>query len=135
MEIEFHYRKEYSRIFGSILRPVAKITLQNKKIIIPQLFYVDSGADLSLIPRSLGDLLLLDSPKPREISEIKGVGKKGIPMVVRKVKLIMGSFNTNIRIGWSMIEDVPLLLGREDFFKHFDVIFSKNKKTVFNKVK
>ncbi|OGK25111.1 hypothetical protein A3A46_03845 [Candidatus Roizmanbacteria bacterium RIFCSPLOWO2_01_FULL_37_13] len=131
MEIEFDFRREKSSLFDEILRPVARVTLSHKNIVIPQVFYVDSGADITLIPRSIGELLLLESPNTQEIVDIKGIGEKGIPMVLRKVKLLIGSFITDIRLGWSLIEDVPLLLGREDFFNHFDVIFAKNKKTVF----
>lgn len=133
MEIEFDFRKEKSGLFGDILRPVAKVNLIHKKIVVPQIFYVDSGADISLIPRSVGELLLFDSPNTQEIVDIKGIGEKGIPMVLRKVKLVLGSFKTNMRIGWSLVEDVPLLLGREDFFKHFKIVFTKNKKTVFKR--
>ena len=131
MELEFDFRKEKSGLFGDIFRPVAKVTLIHKNIVIPQIFYVDSGADVSLIPRSVGELLLFDSPKIQEIVDIKGIGEKGIPMVLRKVKLILGAFKTDVRIGWALIEDVPLLLGREDFFKYFNVEFVKNKKTRF----
>ena len=62
MEIEFDFRREKSSLFDEILRPVARVTLSHKNIVIPQVFYVDSGADITLIPRSIGELLLLESP-------------------------------------------------------------------------
>lgn len=133
MEIEFDFREEGSGLFGRIERPVAKITLIHRKNKIPQVFYVDSGADITLIPLSIGEILGLNNPKPEEIMEIKGIGEKGIPIVLRKVAIQIGNNNIDCRIGWALIEDVPLLLGREDFFKYFDIVFSKNKKTVFKR--
>lgn len=136
MEIEFAFREERSGLFGKIARPVAKLTLIHRDKKIPQIFYVDSGADLTLIPRSVGEILDLSNPKPSEIVEIKGIGEKGVPIVIRTVIMQVGSFMAQIkmRIGWSLIEEVPLLLGREDFFKYFDIIFSQNKKTLFKKL-
>jgi len=133
MEIEFDFREESSGLFGRIKRPVAKIILINRDKEIPQIFYVDSGADITLVPRSIGEILELDNPSPSEITDIKGIGEKGVPMVLRKVTIKLGSLNIESRIGWALIEEVPLLLGREDFFKYFDIVFSKNKKTIFRK--
>lgn len=133
MEIEFDFREESSGLFGRIKRPVAKIILINKYKKIPQIFYVDSGADITLVPRSIGEILELENPKPSEITDIKGIGEKGVPMVLRKLKIQLGDILIDSRIGWALIEDVPLLLGREDFFKYFDIVFSKNKKTIFRK--
>ena len=53
MEIEFGFRKEASSIFGDIFRPVAKITIINGEIESDELVYVDSGADVTLISRSV----------------------------------------------------------------------------------
>ena len=63
MEIEFGFRKEKSSLFGEIKRPVARVILINKEIKIPEIFYVDSGADITLIPRSVGELLQLEDPE------------------------------------------------------------------------
>ena len=133
MEIEFDFRDESSGLFGRIKRPVAKIILINKHKKIPQIFYVDSGADITLVPRSIGEILDLDNPKPSETIDIKGIGEKGVPMVLRKLTIQLGDFLIDSRIGWALIEDVPLLLGREDFFKYFDIIFARNRKTIFRK--
>lgn len=131
MEIEFDFRKEKSGLFGSIYRPIAKLTLLHKDKSVPQIFYVDSGADITLIPRSVGEILAFDNPAPSEINNIKGIGEKGVPIVIRKITIALANFKIQSHIGWALIEDVPLLLGREDFFKYFDITFSKNKKVVF----
>lgn len=133
MEIEFDFKKEESNIFGPILRPVARLFIIKGKTKLPEIFYVDSGADVTLIPRSVGELLGFKVESPEEISEINGVGERGIPIVVKKVKLQIGQEKLKTKIAWSLVEEVPLLLGREDFFKYFDIIFAKNKKTIFRR--
>ena len=133
MEIEFGFRREQSGIFGSIERPVARVILTNRGISIPEIFYVDSGADLTLIPRSVGEILKLADPTAKEMFDIKGIGEKGVPIVLRPVRMQVGDFQFQARIGWALVEDIPLLLGREDVFPVFDILFSKNRKTVFRK--
>ncbi|MFQ6119329.1 MAG: hypothetical protein ACE5KE_05510, partial [Methanosarcinales archaeon] len=58
MKVEFKYRKEKSLIFGKILRPVACVEFKSMKgEWIEVRPYIDSGADITLIPLSLGRLL------------------------------------------------------------------------------
>lgn len=131
MEIEFDFKKEESRIFGQIMRPVARIILVNGEIEAPEHLYVDSGADISLIPKSVGDILGFKIEKEDNITEIKGVGERGVPIIIKNVKIKIGERLFDARIAWALIEEVPLLLGREDVFNLFNVCFKKNKKTVF----
>ena len=131
MKVEFSFRREESGIFGKVLRPVARITLINGEIKIPQLFYIDSGADITLIPRSVGEILGLEIKDPKEIKEIKGVGERRIPIVIREIKIKIGDKIFDSRIAWSLIEEVPLLLGRLDVFGLFDILFQKERKIIF----
>lgn len=131
MEIEFSFKKENSRIFGLIPRPVARIILINGKIEVPEMVYVDSGADITLIPRSVGELLNFKVEADDKIEEIKGIGERGIPIVIKKVKIKIGEKLIDARVAWSLVEEVPLLLGRVDIFKLFDITFEKERKTVF----
>ena len=131
MEVEFDFREEQSRIFGSILRPVARIILINGEVEAPEHLYVDSGADISLIPKSVGDILGFVIEKTEQIAEIKGVGERGVPIIIKKIKMRIGDKLLETRIAWALIEEVPLLLGRTDVFNLFDICFKKNKKTVF----
>jgi hypothetical protein len=91
MEVEFAFRREGSDLFGSIWRPVARVTVIHRRRRVPQLFYVDSGADVTLLPKSVGNLLGLTLVSPQEIQEIKGIGERGVPIVIRRLKLQVGS--------------------------------------------
>ena len=132
MEVEFDFREEHSRLFGSILRPVARIILVNDEKEFPEHVYVDSGADISLIPKSVGEALGFEIQKTDKIIEIKGVGERSVPVIIKKIKMKIGErLLPNTRVAWALIEEVPLLLGREDVFGLFNICFKKNKKTTF----
>ena len=131
MEVEFDFKKEESRIFGPILRPVARVILINNEKEVAEHLYVDSGADVSLIPKSVGDWLGFNVEKEDSITEIKGIGERGVPIIIKKLKIRIGEKLLETRIAWALIEEVPLLLGRTDVFNLFDICFKKNKKTIF----
>lgn len=131
MEIEFDFREEISRIYGKILRPVAAITFINGDNEVFESVYVDSGADVSLIPKSVGDALGFKIEEKENITEIKGIGERGVPIIIKKVRIKIGEKRFDARIAWALIEEVPLLLGREDIFNLFDISFKRNRKTVF----
>ena len=111
MEIELAFRKESSELFGSIGRPVARLIVIYRRRRVPQLFYVDSGADIALIPKAVGDLLGLTLGSPQEIREIKGIGERGVPLVIRRLQLQIGSKVFPARVGWCLLEEAPPTLG------------------------
>lgn len=132
MRLEFDFKSEDSGLFGRVLRPVARLFLMgetNKEI--PGIFYIDSGADISLIPKSLGELLDFRIDDPDDIKEIKGVGERGIPVVVKNAQIKFDNRIIKARIAWSLIEEVPPLLGRLDVFKLFNITFQKETKVIF----
>lgn len=131
MEIEFDFRKEESKLFGPVFRPVARIILVYNEKEVAEHLYVDSGADVSLISKSLGDWLGFKIEESDKIKEIKGIGEKSIPIIIKKLKMRIGEKLLDARIAWALIEEVPLLLGREDVFNLFNICFKKNKKIIF----
>ncbi|HLC68465.1 MAG TPA: hypothetical protein VJH24_01385 [Candidatus Bilamarchaeaceae archaeon] len=128
-EVIFDFKEQDSKMFGKIRRPVADLVISNadKKALMP--FYVDSGADLTLVPKSLGTFLDLKIAED-EITDIQGVGARQVPVILRKAKIRIGGKEIEVTIAWSLIEEVPLLLGRKDVFDNFEIIFKENK-TIF----
>ncbi|MGD0690093.1 MAG: hypothetical protein ABSA50_10025 [Candidatus Bathyarchaeia archaeon] len=122
--------KEQSRIFGVVTRPIARVILQRK---YPQWMYVDSGADISLIPLSVGRLIGLTRTREDRLQRIFGVSQSSVSIIVKKVSMRIGSSEFNARVAWSQVEEVPLLLGRMDVFPRFSVIFKeRNQLTTFS---
>jgi hypothetical protein len=128
--ITFKYKKEKNRQGSVIFRPVADVILEGTQNSIEVPMYIDSGADLSLIPLSVGVALGFEE-KAEEIKQIKGIGGETIPYIVRNVKLILPGYKLPARIGWALIDDVPILLGRLDIFRKFKIIFDEAEKLVF----
>jgi len=129
--IEFDYRQERLRIGEVIFRPVAKAYLfRFESEWIAEYFYVDSGADYTLIPYRMGRFLGLE----RTASEIKEIGGIGGVIAVRfaVVPMRIEGHQFDCTIAWAQIERVPLLLGRESVFDYFDITFQqRKKKTIF----
>ena len=125
--IVFHYKKELSRISGKfILRPVAEVYLKAKSgNWIKFNPYIDSGADVTLIPLSLGKLLGLEIDK-NKIEEIGGI-RGSVPVIYTKAALRIGENEMQAQVAWALIEEVPPLLGRTDIFDVFKVTFDQIK--------
>ena len=124
MRVEFPYRKEKSSTFRVIFRPVAKVILEDE---FDQWLYVDSGADITLIPLSVGDLIGLRRLKQDKPQRIMGVGKSSVPIIVKTTSMRIGSMSFRARVAWSQVEEVPLLLGRTDVFRKFSVTFREKE--------
>lgn len=129
--IEFDYREERSRTGDVILRPVAKVhVLKPQGEWIPHYFYVDSGADYTVVPYRVGRFLGLE-PVASEVKEMGGIG--GIVGArFATVPLRIDRHQFDCVIAWAQIEHVPLLPGRKDVFDRFDITFrQKDRKTAF----
>jgi hypothetical protein len=122
MGISFPYLKERSRIFGVVARPIARVILQRK---YPQWMYVDSGADISLIPLSVGRLIGLTRTRGDKLRRIFGISRSSVSIIVKRVSMSIGPSEFNARVAWSQVEEVPLLLGRMDVFPRFSVTFKE----------
>lgn len=122
MLIEFHYRLERGSGGEPIARPVAKAALvgpSGKEMV--QYFYIDSGADFSIIPYRVGLYLGLD-PKDQNVFEVQGING-AVGVIYTRIKLVIGDVSFDAKVGWAQLEHVPLLLGRTDVFDRFKVTF------------
>lgn len=128
--IVFKYKEESFGVKGeTIKRPVADIFLQTKTNSWIEFHpYIDSGADLTMIPLSLGKLigLHLDEKKVQQVGGIRG----SVPIMHAICKMRIGKDDLNVKIAWALVEDVPPLLGRTDIFDFFDVTFKQSKNLI-----
>ena len=132
--VEFTYRKEKSGILGDILRPIAQLEIKSEKTDwFPVIMYIDSGADISLVPRNFGLLLNLDLTE--NLGQIRGIGEAIVPLSLQDVKLRIEKHKIKIKIAVALINEVPYVLGRYDFFKLFKISFQEyENKVVVEKV-
>lgn len=127
--IIFRYKKEESLVLGKIERPVADVYLRTKKDSWIEFHpYIDSGADVTMIPLSLGKLLdfEIDESKIQQIGGIRG----SVPVMHTKASMKIGNKTFTSHIAWALIEDVPPLLGRKDVFDVFKITFEQYRGTI-----
>ncbi|MEW5759129.1 MAG: hypothetical protein AB1755_06690 [Candidatus Omnitrophota bacterium] len=115
-------------------RPNAIIKLTNGNHSVTSNMIVDSGADISIIPKSEGDLLGFRIEEGEEVKDISGIGGQ-IPILYRTVDMFIGAENMKIKVAWALVDDLPPILGREDIFDNFNIEFrQKDKKIIFHKL-
>lgn len=95
--------------------------------------YIDSGADISLLPRNFGSLLNLDLTK--NLGQIRGIGEAIVPLSLQNVKMRIENHEMKVKIAVALINEVPYVLGRYDFFKLFKITFQEHEsKVVMEKI-
>lgn len=62
------------------------------------------------------------------MEEMRGIGDTVVPYVIKKVVLKIGDRQFNVRLGWALIEEVPILIGRLDFFDFFKIEFDQQER-------
>ena len=131
---QFEYTKSSSSIFGDVKRPLMTIRIYSniKKIWIPVYeTLLDTGADISIIPKYLGKLIADDISSGKEI-KIKGV----VPYCELtayihnlKIQIINKEFEIPFAIADS--DRVLAVLGRVKALDLFDIEFKKGDLIIF----
>ena len=132
--MEFPYQKESSALFGEILRPLIEFQIKTKIGWIPVMGYLDSGADMTLLPLSFAKALGIKI-EDEEVKEIKGIGDSAVSVIIKEIDMKISDVNLKANIGIALIEDVPYLLGRKDVFNKFRIIFEEyNERIILEKI-
>lgn len=117
---------------GEIVLPYASIVLYHADRSFAGEFLIDSGADITLIPRGVGELLGLAS-RAGDVSDVGDI-RGTLSVVYREVEMQIGTERLRARVAWALTEDVPLILGRLDVFDIFDVEFRQRERcTIFRR--
>lgn len=133
--IELPFRKVLTERYGLIYEPTIQVTLKGPNGSVDVAMIIDSGADISIIPYTLGeDLgLHLDMEKRRDV---RGVGDSSVAYILSTVEVQIGDLNVEARVGWALTDDVPLILGRLDIFRSFVIEFRELEgKIIFRRAK
>ena len=86
--IRFRYQPERSQL-GIIFRPVATVRLRYKKTVIELPLYIDSGADISMIPYRFGKALRLQQTPRDRVRRIRGIAGRSVPYVVKRLDFVV----------------------------------------------
>lgn len=92
---------------------------------------VDTGADVTYIPKKIGERLGLVRSRHDFLFEAKSVGST-VPCVFRQMMVNISGITLPIKIIWGQDDQIEeeALLGRADVFDRFDVLFSQKKQKV-----
>lgn len=124
--IVFKYKKEVASHGKPLKRPVADVFLKSTSSDWIEFHpYIDSGADVTLIPLSLGKLIGF-TINEREIEEIGGI-RGNVPVIYVQNDMRIGKKTLSVHLAWALIEEVPPLLGRANVFDAFDVTFKQKE--------
>ncbi len=109
--------------------------IQAPDAVYPVRLLVDSGADCTMLPKSLGELAGLNLRRLRTLT-VTGVEGRGVKAYLGTVRLrIAGVVLPPIPCLYGSSDKTPLLLGREGFFDLFDVAFdNRHKKVVLTRL-
>ncbi len=126
----FKFTKENSSSLGIVYRPIVKVGLRDANGELFELsVLVDSGADISIFSRRIGDIMGMNVEHGEE-KIFRGIVGELIAYV-HKITISINDREVETRVAFALSE-VPNLLGRLDIFKNFGISFRKEDDLCFS---
>jgi len=127
----FEYKEQESLIFGKVLRPLITIeaysSSKNKWFVIENVL-ADTGADISILPRDIGEALISDVTHGT-IQEIKGIVPFArLTVFIHSLKFRINGKEFELPVAIADSHDLPPILGRVRGLDIFNISFQKGKK-------
>ena len=126
--LKFPFERRSSSIFGQVHRPIAKVSFWSSKINqwVEIIMIVDTGADYTLLPRFYSMDLGINLKKQCISYSTMGVGGAEKVHVFKNAKIKLGQWERVIPVGFLDRDNIPPLLGRQNFLESFKVLFYKH---------
>jgi hypothetical protein len=126
--LRFPYRTGHSALLGRIRRPLLTVSIFSERFhewIEIENLLADTGADLTLLPSHLGELLLPDIRDGRS-GVVRGiVPGRGLRIYLHRLSLRIGSRSFRGTVGVADSTAVPALLGRYQALDHFTAVYRR----------
>ena len=131
MPLKFQHKAIPSALFGQVYRPVADVLVKHKTedIWLSVQMVVDTGADYTIMPRSYAHPLGIDLTIDCTRHTTYGVGGSETVFLFQGLVVRLGKWERQIPLGFLDRDDVPALLGRQEFFETFKVTFEGHEVT------
>ncbi len=133
LDIKIPYSPGKSNIFGTILRPLVtiKVYSKTKNTWIPVYdTLADTGADITLLPRYLGEMVVNDITSGRYV-EIKGIVPNAVLIgFIHNIKLEVFRKEFETKVVIADTDDARPILGRVDGLDLFEVTYNKGKEVI-----
>lgn len=131
---KYPYRERRSELFGRVDRPLIKIKIFSKikNLWIPVYdTLADTGADVSTMPRYIGEMVVGDITTGKRV-EIKGiVPNSRLIAYIHELEIEIVGRKTKLPVAISDSSETNTILGRVKGLNLFDVEFQKGKAIVF----
>ena len=126
----FNYKKQESGLFGKVLRPLIELEAYSEVTddwLILENVLADTGADISMLPKSIGEALVGEITDGRR-AQIKGVvpGAR-VNVYIHLLKFRLNSKQLNLPVAITDSDGVPPILGRVKGLDLFSALFKKGK--------
>lgn len=116
--------------FGSIPDALIPATLHTKLGPLNLQFILDTGADFTMLPHHMADLLGIDLAKVPSGRSLGIEGGRGVKTWLDWIRLTIGPYPVRLRCLFSENEQTPYLLGRADLFSAFSIAFDSRRKKI-----
>jgi len=129
--VSFRYKREYVSKLGYVHRPMAQVSFWSRTEQHWQSIQmiIDTGADYTLLPRYMAAYIGLDYEQGERVKTV-GLGGSQDVWLMNGVEAKVGEMKRSIPIG-VVAGRVPPLMGRQDFFETFEVLFKPDRSITF----
>lgn len=121
--LKFAFEESSSEIFGSVWRPIARVGFWSKKINdwVDVITIVDTGADYTILPYFYAYDLGINLHKDCVSYQTFGIGGSEKVYLLKNARVKLGRWERFVPIGFINRDDIPPLLGRQEFLEKFKV--------------
>lgn len=122
-------RFPYAESSPRVRMPYIDLLIDSGVIAVRVKALIDSGAMVNVIPKQVGERLNLNWEEGEDVTLGGNLGKAPARAFFLNCT-VQGLEVTQLELNWSMLEDVPVILGQFDFFQNFDVCFSYSENEI-----
>ncbi len=128
------YAKEESNIFENVLRPRLSIDIYSEFLsdwITIDDVLADTGADLSVLPRSLGVLIVGDIREGKKY-RVTGLAGHSKYVYLHRLATRIGRKKIKAAFAIAVTDDIPPTLGRIDALDKMNIEYQKGRRMVIS---
>lgn len=115
--------------FGPIPEPRIELPLRLADGYVNVRFFLDTGADVSMLPRSAAADCGVDPATARRMT-VTGIERGGIDVVVGEITVRIGDLDVAVPCLFTLNEDTPPLLGRAGILDRFSILLDPHGRRI-----